>query len=160
MNVLTLFWQHGRGHELSETLNWVDQILRNRAYIAGTYYYATGDHFLFFFSRLMQKSAEIHRRFASLFAERVTERIGRDGDALSLAARIIAASVIDIADKRDLETLLTLQNEDGSWRNGWFYKYGSTGVLIGNDGLTTAFAVRAIEEVGKLRKGSDELAEK
>jgi len=36
------------------------------------------------------------------------------------------------------------QCQDGSWEPGWMYRYGSTGVKIGNRGLTTALAVKAI----------------
>ncbi|PPR01294.1 hypothetical protein CVT24_006369 [Panaeolus cyanescens] len=152
VNVLTLFYENGRGHELSATLDWVKQVLINRAYIAGTYYYATADLFLFFLSRLIEVAPEIRPSIVPLFRERVMERFGAEADALSLAARIIAASVVDIIDERDLETLRSMQGVDGGWANGWFYKYGASGILIKNDGVTTAWAMRAIRQVRALRK--------
>jgi hypothetical protein len=149
--VLTLFYKHGRGHELPGTLDWVEQVLINRAYISGTYYYVGADLFLFFLSRLLQNSPEVCQRLGRIFKDRMMERFGAEADSLSLAARIVAAMVVDLVDDRDLETLLSMQREDGSWGDGWFYKYPSSGVLIRNDGLTTALAIQAIQQVQQLR---------
>ena len=151
-NVLHFFYENGRGHELSTTLDWVEKVLENRAYISGTYHYVSADQFLFFLSRLLRTSSEVRQRLEPMFKERITERFGADANSLSLAARILAASVIDIVDNRDLETLLSMQSEDGSWSNGWFYRYGASGIMIRNDGVTTAFAIRAIQQVDQLRK--------
>lgn len=149
--MLTLFYAHGRGHELPGTLDWVEQVLMNRAYISGTYYYVSADLFLFFLSRLLQNSPEVRQRLGRIFKDRVMERFGAEADSLSLSARIIAATVIDLVNDRDLETLLCMQREDGSWGDGWFYKYGSSGILIRNDGVTTALAIQAIQQVQRLR---------
>jgi hypothetical protein len=146
VNVLALFYVNGRGHELRSTLDWVESVLVNRAYISGTYYYVSADQFLFFMSRFLRAAPEVRRRLAPIFKERVLERFGVEADSLSLAARILAAAAIEIVDQRDLETLLSRQCEDGSWDNGWLYKYGESGILIRNDGVTTAFAIRAIQE--------------
>ena len=147
VNVLTLFYENGRGHEVRSTLDWVESVLVNRAYISGTSYYVGADQFLFFFSRFLRVAPEVRRRLAPTFKERVLERFGVDANPLSLAARILAAAAVEIVDQRDLETLLALQCEDGSWDNGWFYRYGASDIFIRNDGVTTAFAIRAIQEV-------------
>ena len=147
VNVLTLFYENGRGHELPGTLSWIEQVLINRAYISGTCYYASGDQFLFFLSRLLQNSAEVRQRLGPAFKDRVMERFGAEADSLSLASRIIAATVVDLADDRNLKTLLSMQCEDSSWGKSWFYKYGSSGILIKNDGVTTALAIQAIQQV-------------
>ena len=152
MNVLYLFYANGRGHELVKTLDWVEQVLINRAYIAGTCYYASADQFLFFLSRLLHNAPEVCQRLGSIFKERIIERFGVEADPLSLAARIIAATTLDIVvDDRDLHTLLARQSENGSWKNGWFYRYGLSGILIRNDGLTTALAIRAIQEASDVQ---------
>ena len=118
MDVLSLFYTHGRGHEIPETFDWVAKVLKNRAYIAGTYYYVGGDLFLFFLSRLLKISSEVRQRLEPLFKERVRERFGVEADSLFLAARIIAAVTVDIeVDRRDLEALLSMQREDGLWGN-------------------------------------------
>ena len=160
INVLTLFYKHGRGHELPGTLDWVEQVLINRAHISGTYYYASADQFLFFLSRLLQNSPEVRQRLGRIFKDRVMERFGAEGDSLSLAARIIAATVVDLVDDRDLETLLFMQCEDGSWGDGWLYRYGRFGLLIGNDGATTALAIQAIQQFQRLCSMQSNIATK
>ncbi|KAG6845464.1 hypothetical protein H0H87_008824 [Tephrocybe sp. NHM501043] len=153
VNVLNLFYKNGRGHEIPGTLDWVEQVLTNRAYISGTYYYASADQFLFFLSRLLQSSTYVRQRLGPVFRERVTERFGLEADSLSLAARIIAATAVGLVDDRDVQALLSMQCEDGSWGDGWFYRYGSSGILIKNDGASTAFAIRGIREVRALHLG-------
>jgi hypothetical protein len=37
------------------------------------------------------------------------------------------------------------QYDNGSWEDGWFYKYGLLGIFISNIGLTTAFVIKAME---------------
>jgi len=106
----------------------------------------------FFASRLLDSSndAELHYLLEPLLKERVQERIGAEGDALALAMRILACASVGVRDEVDLRTLLPLQCEDGGWEIGWVYKYGSSGIKIGNRGLTTALAVNAIEAVKRL----------
>ena len=148
VNVLALFYKHGRGHELQETFDWVTMVLKNRAYTAGTYYYVSGDLFLFFLSRLLEITSEVRQRLGPMLQERVQERFGVEADSLSLAARILAAVAVDILDHRDLETLLSMQCKDGSWGDSWFFKTPRNGVRIRNDGVTTALAVHAIDREG------------
>ena len=81
-----------------------------------------------------------------MFKERVRERFGVEADSLSLAARILAAVAVDMVDRRDLETLLSMQLKDGSWGNS-FFRIQETAIRIRNDGVTTALALRAIQEV-------------
>ncbi|KAG5350211.1 hypothetical protein C0989_012190 [Termitomyces sp. Mn162] len=156
INVLNLFYENGRGHELPETLDWVEQVLRHRAYISGTTYYIGADVFLFFLSRLLQTSAEVRRRLGSIFKERVIERFGVEGDSLSLSARIIAATVAGVIDERALKNLLSMQCEDGSWDDSWFWRWGMSPIMAKNDGVTTALAIWAIEQVQSLRKEQSE----
>lgn len=116
----------------------------------GTLYYSTPEAFLFFFSRLLQSSQALQHRLAPLFRRRVTERFGAEGDSLALAMRVIAAASVGLIDRLDLNRLLSLQQQDGSWVDGWFYKYGSSGRLLRNDGVTTALGIRAIQAVRRL----------
>lgn len=152
-NILTFFYRNGRGRELGETLDWVEQVLIHRACSSGSLYYHTQEQFFFFLSRLIQSSAEVRQRLGATFKQRVSERLGAEGDALMLAMRVISAAVVGVIARYDLDRLLDMQEEDGSWKNGWFYKYGSTGLLIGNDGVTTALAVEAINAVKALQEG-------
>ena len=150
VNVLTFFSSNGRGGELKETFNWVYGVLKNRAYTSGTYYYYGPDTFFYFLSRLLSVSIYARQRLGQLFAKRITEHFGAEGDALALAMRVYAAAVVDLCDSRDYERLRKTQETDGSWPMGWVYKYGATGTLIGNTGLTTAIAVSAIRSYKEL----------
>ena len=66
------------------------------------------------------------------------------GDALALAMRVLAGMMVGVCLERDLVEMLRMQEEDGGWAPCWIYKYGSSGVKIGNRGLSTAFALKAI----------------
>lgn len=147
VNVLTLFYQYGRGHELPKTLEWVYEVLLNRAYIGGSRYYMSADCFLYFMSRLLRRVTNpvVQARFRPLFVDRVAERMGVSGDANDLSFRILAGASVGIHMPRDLQLLLDAQLSDGGWGLAWFYQFGSTGVKAGNRGLSTALAVKAIE---------------
>lgn len=147
LNVLTLFYSRGRGHELDSTLDWVLGVLAHRAYLDGTRYYETAECFLFFAARLLctaRTDATLQTHLAPLLRERVLERSGCPGDSLALAMRVLAGSAVGLRMERDLAALLPLQHEDGGWEPSWVYKYGSSGLKLGNRGLTTAFALNAI----------------
>jgi hypothetical protein len=121
-------------------------VLEHRAYLDGTRYYETAECFLFFSARLLHKVRDetLHARLTQLLRERVLERTGCTGDALALAMRVIVGAAVGLRMERDLAALLPLQCEDGGWEPGWIYKYGSSGIKIGNRGLTTALALNAI----------------
>jgi hypothetical protein len=120
VNILTLFYAHGRGSELRPTLLWVREVLYHRAYLDGTRYYATAECFLYFLSLLLDRSSdeELHALLKPLLKERLQERIGASGDALALAMRILACVSVGIKNAIDLQTLLSLQCEDGGWGLG------------------------------------------
>ncbi|KAJ7287489.1 HAD-like domain-containing protein [Mycena rebaudengoi] len=149
VNVLNLFYKYNRGSELQSTLAWVYEVLRNRAYLDGTRYYDNAECFLYFLSRLLEASddMDLHDTLRPLLKERLRERIGMDGDALQLGMRIVACAAVGLPEEIDRRALLALQEEDGGWEIGWIYKYGSSGIKIGNRGLTTALAIKAIESV-------------
>lgn len=141
-----------RGHELQQTLDWVYSVLKHRAYVDGTLYYHGGDTFLFFLSRLLSISPDVYHDFGPLFRQRVFERSGAEGDAQQLAMRVIAGAAVGIRMFVDYERLLRMQEEDGSFPMGWAYKYGGSGILLGNKGWTTALAVKAIQAFETLDK--------
>ncbi|KAF8146525.1 HAD-like protein [Mycena galopus ATCC 62051] len=154
INVMTLFHINGRGEELSETLDWVYDVLKYQAYADGTLYYYGPDPFFFFLSRLIAVSPAVRERFEPLFTSQITKLFGSAGDALALSMRIIAAAVVGLCAEADHERLLSMQELDGSWPLGWVYKYGAVDILIGNKGLTTALVINALKEVEALRVGS------
>ena len=155
INALTVFYTYGRGPDLHRTLEWIRNLLLHRAYLEGTRYYRTPEAFLFFLTRLLKSSddAELHERIDPLMKERIQELVGGDGDALTLAMRILACEYVGIANEVDLRKLLPLQCEDGGFEIGWMYRFGTTGIRIGNRGLTTAMSVNAIEATNALKAG-------
>jgi len=85
-----------------------------------------------------------------LLRDRVQERIGAEGDSGTLAMRILVCNFVGIRNELDLRRLLPMQCIDGGWEIGWIYRYGLTDILVGNRGLTTALAMKAIEVVAPL----------
>ncbi|KAI0089935.1 HAD-like domain-containing protein [Irpex rosettiformis] len=149
LNALTLFYAQGRGSDLSITESWVFDVLKNRAYIDGTRYYALAECFLYLLSRLLKKAGDdkLRERFLPLLKEHLQERVGAPGNAVALAMRIVACAYVGIRDETDTRRLLTMQLEDGSWEAGTLYKYGKSGIGIGNAGFTTALALEAVYSV-------------
>jgi hypothetical protein len=135
------------------TFEWIRNILLHRAYLEGTRYYRTPEAFLFFLTRLLKRSddAELHEKMDALTKERVQELVGADGDALTLAMRLLACEYVGLVNDVDLRKLLPLQCEDGSFETGWMYRFGTTGIKIGNRGLTTAMSINAIEAINALK---------
>jgi hypothetical protein len=157
-NVLTCFYRYNRGKELAATLQYVCGVLSKRSYLQGTRYYTSADCCLGFFGRLLEAAPsdpELQATIRPLLEECVRERVGKYGSALDLAMRIILCDALGVDSGNDLQTLLGLQLPDGSWEAGWMYQYGSTGVRIGNKGLTTALALKAIKSAGQQQKSVD-----
>jgi hypothetical protein len=168
-NILACFYRYDRGRELATTLQHVCSILSKRSYLQGTRYYPSADCVLWAFGRLLESAPhdlELQTKLRPLLKECVRERVGQSGDALELAVRINLCGALGLDCEDDLQTLLRLQQPDGSWEPGWMYRYGSTGEMIGNKGLTTALALKAIKSAGRREKvvdsesGSDSEQEK
>lgn len=147
-NILSLFYQYGRGDELSETLDWVQQVLERRAYIHGTSYYPIPEAFFFFLSRLLPHLKSpcpwVYDRMRRLLADRLKERIGIPVDSVSLAMRLVVCEQLGICDVRGLKELLSMQEADGGWDMGTLYQYRSKKLTLGNRGVSTALALEAI----------------
>jgi hypothetical protein len=138
---------------LHKTLEWVKDVLIHRAYIYGTAFYPTPEEFLYFFARFLkfiQSSDQVlHGELREIYIPRLKERIGMPADPIGLSMRLIACNIFGIYDQKGLETLLSMQCEDGGWDMGHLYQYASKKLLVGNRGVSSALAVDAIE--GSLR---------
>ncbi|KAE8151797.1 HAD-like protein [Aspergillus avenaceus] len=147
LNVLTIFYKHDRGYELPETLDWIHNILLNRAYMNGTRYYPTAEWFLYYMTRLLHGSNDpaLAERLEAPLRIRVTERIGVNGDAFCLGMRILACDYLGIENSLDRETLAGMQWEDGGWEPSCMYLFPGEKREVGHRGATTAFAVKALE---------------
>jgi hypothetical protein len=121
-------------------------MLRTRAYEHGTRYYHLGDYIIYYLSGLCAKNqrAQELRPMRQLLYERLEERMGCTKDVPSAALRLTASNNMGLSNPRDRKILLSSQQVDGKW-SGYVYRYGSSGVLFGSDGLTTALAVAALE---------------
>lgn len=144
---MVLFYLHGRSHEVRRSLDWVCDVLKRGEHLDGTRYYPSPDAFLYFASRLLEKSpdAQLHARLAPLVTRRLLERVGLAGDPMELAMRILVCKQLAVANGIDLAKLIGMQCSDGGWEVGWLYRFGSTGIKAGSRGLTTALAIKAIE---------------
>ncbi|KAG7442267.1 uncharacterized protein BT62DRAFT_922697 [Guyanagaster necrorhizus] len=95
VNALSIFYSYGRGNEMNQTLEWVYQVLLHRVYIQGSRYCETAECFLFFLYRFISgcNNPVIHSRFYPLLKDRVTEKIGTEGDGLAFAILSEGSSV-------------------------------------------------------------------
>ncbi|KAI2841094.1 hypothetical protein CBS147320_10720 [Aspergillus niger] len=147
---------YGRGEEVSDTFDWVQLVLRRRAYIHGTAFYPSPEAFLFFFSRLLRRlespPTPTYNELEQLLRERVAERIGVPVDAISLAMRLLVCHQVGMRDTLGLEMLLSMQQPDGGWPLGTIYHYASKKQAIGNRGVSTALAVQAIDVCSQWKK--------
>lgn len=148
-NALSLFYQYGRGSELSPTLDFVRAVLNRRAYLYGTSYYPVPETFLFFVARFLPRieeyEPEIHDDMKKTLTERMEERRGVQVDPASLAMRLTTYHQLGLCDVDGLRQLVSMQEADGGWDMGVLYRYASKNLDIGNRGLTTALATYAID---------------
>ena len=136
--------RNGRGHELTKTLqvDWMEQVLTTRAYIAGTYYcYLTADQFLFYLSRLLYNSSEVRQRLGPMLKERIVERFGAEPDSLSLASQDISACTVDHIGPSRPSFLRRVKMAHGRTVSSINL------ILIRNDGVTTALPIQEAEQL-------------
>ncbi|KAG7442331.1 uncharacterized protein BT62DRAFT_906311, partial [Guyanagaster necrorhizus] len=121
--------------------------LLHRAYVQGSRYYKTAECFLFFLYPFISDCDDpvVHTRFYPLLKERITEQIGAAGDGLALAMRLVVCHFTGVRNGIDLQTLGAFQCEDGGWDTRLIYKCGTSGLSIGNRGLTAVMAIHAIQ---------------
>ena len=153
VNGLALFNEYGRGHQLTATEDWIYKVLITRAFRDGTHYYPSPDLFLYYVSRMLQRAPNLRERFGSVLRDCVLERMEADGDPLALASRLITAARCGVRNDHNMEKLLALQKEDGSWDAGVVYQFTRVSGLAWHQGFTVSLAVLAIEEWDHLRRG-------
>ncbi|KAI4252004.1 MAG: hypothetical protein LQ352_004520 [Teloschistes flavicans] len=151
-NMLRLFHKFGSSSDprTKKTEDYVVSCLHNNACLNGNRHYSTLESFLYFVARLY---AETHskslRKRLNVFKARLQERFNVHTNPLALALRLFACQSIEMDPqlyRKDLETFVSLQDEDGGWPAGHFCRIGRTGARIGNRGLTTALAVRILQQ--------------
>lgn len=133
----------------------MEDMLRTGAFEHGTRYYPLPDVLLYYLSELCVKNpgaAELDA-LRALVRWRLQERMGlratlgpeHDDGAASAAFRLIACNNMRLANNHlDRRILLDAQHGDGKW-TGYMYRFGSSGILLGSEGLITALAVAALQ---------------
>ncbi|KAH8996495.1 hypothetical protein EDB86DRAFT_1003670 [Lactarius hatsudake] len=108
----------------------------------GTRYYETAECFLFFAAQFLRATPDpnLHARHAQLLRARIIkERTGAaSGDSARGKRRRACAS------RTTSRTSCRCSARTGGWGPSWIYKYGSSGVKIGNRGPATALVLNAV----------------
>jgi hypothetical protein len=92
----------------------------------------------------------VAEKLHGLLRKRVQERVGIDGDALWLAMRILVCKSVGVPCPFEVEKLLSLQCEDGGWEQVYMYRFPGVDKKLGNRGVSTAFALKALTAVSNL----------
>lgn len=151
-NILRVFHKFGFGSDprTKKTEDYIVNCLNNNACLNGNRHYSTPEAFLYFVARLYAETrSESLRKRLNAIRLQLQERINVPTNPLALALRLFACQSVDIDSqlyRKDLETFMSLQDEDGGWPAGHFCCIGRTGARIGNRGLTTALAVRVLQQ--------------
>jgi hypothetical protein len=145
--VCCFFYTFGRGDKVRPSLDYVSRTLANRAWDISRYY--PNPEPLFWYSLRLIKAdldAPELQSLAIVLRQAVTERIGKAAleNPIVLAIRLLICKYFNVPNKADLEALLQLQSEDGTWDGGWFFSFGKSQIRIQNKGLTAGMAVEAI----------------
>ncbi|RAL03028.1 uncharacterized protein BO80DRAFT_492232, partial [Aspergillus ibericus CBS 121593] len=148
-NILRLFHKYHRGTDpaLQPTLTYIHNTLTHRTYLLGTRYYTSPESFLYPLSQLCQHPNPTLQPIRETLIERLRERINVKTDALSLAMRILACLDMGFSRNevaREVEVLVGMQCEDGSWPGGCFCRYGGSQVGVWNRGVSTGVVGRAV----------------
>jgi FMN phosphatase YigB (HAD superfamily) len=157
-NVVRLFFHYNRGEDVRPELEYITRVLKTKAYVDGSHHYVTPELFLYFCSCLVEenpKNEELQELLRLELAEACRERLGRRDDALAVAARILVCQAVDVCPKRDIKYLKELQDSDGGWDMGWVCCLGRSRKRIGSRGMTTAFAIKALEQDAGTARGQD-----
>ncbi|KAF2490607.1 hypothetical protein BU16DRAFT_494760, partial [Lophium mytilinum] len=146
VNVLRLFYRHGRGSEVHKTFEYVMSVFWNRAYVEGTPLFPHPEMFLYFLTRFIVESPdkyELYRLIPNM-EKRLQEFIGWPKDALGLALKALSLEMLKIDSRIYTAAIKKKQCEDGGWDADIFCTYGTDRVRLGNRGVATAFAVKAL----------------
>ncbi|MBN2191349.1 MAG: hypothetical protein JW751_00915 [Polyangiaceae bacterium] len=144
VNALYLVYWAEREAEAQPSLAYVHEHLTSGAFEHGTRYYPSGDTFLYFLSRLLRDFERAQSRFLEPLHEILLRRFGAETCVLTRATRVAAADNVGLFDPDDLKAVADAQRPDGSWPPGAFFKYGRASRYFGSEGVTTAFALRAL----------------
>lgn len=151
-NILRVFhkFDFGSDPRIKKTEDYIVNCLNNNVCLNGNRYYSTSESFLYFLTRLyVETRFESLRKRLNAIKEQLQARLNVPTNSLALALRLFACQIVGIDSqlyRKDLETLMSLQAEDGGWPAGHFCCIGRTGARVGNRGLTTALVIRILQQ--------------
>ncbi|KAI1209391.1 HAD-like domain-containing protein [Annulohypoxylon truncatum] len=145
-NILRLFYSKDRENDprIKKTEKWVAQCIKNRAYTYGSRCYTTPETFLYFVARLWSDYMP-EFLYDSDIEDCIIERLNIPTNALALAFRISACQLMKVEPRlyrQDLTKFVLLQDKDGGWPAGHFFRAEGVKNWIGNRSLTTALAIK------------------
>lgn len=151
-NVLYFLWGTEYNEEelykkTEKTIDYIYTHLNTKAYLKGSRYYPSPDMFLFSVSRLIPLSQKFRMIFYMPLKQALKDRLNSTYCPLDLSFRILTSKKLQLQpNQEEVERLQQLQNKNGSWPLASFFKCGKKDVIFGSQELTTAFAIKALEE--------------
>lgn len=157
-NVLRLAFRLGRQKSFDQHMRQIKAVLEQRAYED------INDNnqpqmFLYFLACLIPLNctayAILQPAFDGLKAmliEAVKEQVGQTSDPLALAMIALARQKLGLDSKPFVTLLKRLQCVDGGWEASVYAVHGLTDLRLRNRGVTTAFALAAIEEEERIAR--------
>ena len=159
-NLLSLFYRYGRGYQVQESLSYLEKAMALEEYQESRYYFLPEPLFFYTWRLLCIASGsalgtidnqrlpkELHTLRDHL-RRRVSARIGATKDnALCPAIRILICQSLGIANEVDVQILLDLQQDDGSFGKAWYVRYGSCGIRISHQAFACVIAVVALRKL-------------
>ncbi|KAB2110705.1 hypothetical protein AG0111_0g1138 [Alternaria gaisen] len=156
VNAVRVLYRYERGAEVQPELEYIRRILLNRGHIDGSDYYIASETFLYFLACLIEDnpSAPEVQSLRQPVVEVLLDRVNRPGDSFIIASRVLACQKLNVDFRSDLESLKALQEYDGGWEMAWISRFGKSKKMIGNRGIPTAWAIKALEHQEALEHGA------
>jgi hypothetical protein len=110
--------------------------------------YMSGDPCLYFLACLVDANPTTPelQSLVELMVTALREFVGRPGNLFVVAARVLACQKFGVWCQSDVQYLKELQEVDGEWEIGWVCRYGWSQKKLGNRGVATAWAIKALEQ--------------
>jgi hypothetical protein len=167
-NILSLFYSFGRGHEVQESLSYLQKAMALEEYQESRYYFLPEPLFYYTWRLLCIASGsalgaiddqrlpkELHTLKDHLI-RRVSARLGTARDnALCSAVRLLICHSVGINNDVDAQILLDLQEQDGSFGKAWYVRYGSNGIRISHRAFAVVVAIVALRRVKENMTGKN-----
>lgn len=160
-NILSLFYSYGRGHEVQESVKYLEKALALDEYEESRYYFLPEPLFFYTWrllciasgSTALETVDEQHlpkelRTLREHLVRRVKARIGAARDnGLCPAVRLLICQSLGIGNEEDVQVLLDRQQDDGCFGKAWYVRYGSNGIRISHEAFACVIAVVALRRL-------------